>query len=316
MNLKINKKNLEKSLKKGSILINKGELVIFPTETVYGIGADATNPKALNKIYKVKRRPRNNPLICHFYNFKKIQNEFIVNLLCKKLAKKFWPGPLTLILEKKSDSKINGILSNNDKFVGCRIPSNKIARKLLKSINVPIAAPSANISTKLSATNTYSIDKRLKNKVHIIDGGSSKLGLESTVVDLTKKHPKILRFGSITVEEIKEIIPEIKFEKSKSFLSPGTLAKHYSPEKKIRINIKKVLKNEVLLNFGKNNLYSKIFQLNLSLNGNLKEASKNFYYFMHRLDKIDNISIAIAPIPNIGLGKTINDRLKRAISKN
>ncbi len=296
------------------ILIDGG-LVIFPTETVYGLGADATNEKALKSIYKTKKRSANNPIICHFYNLKEIEKNFKLNSKAYKLAKFFWPGPLTLILEKKKMSKIKPILSNNTKFVGCRIPKHPIAKKLLKNLNFPIAAPSANISTKLSSTNINHLSKVFLNKIFIIDGGESLYGLESTVVDVTKKNAKILRLGSITFESLKKIIPNIKIQKKQlKKLSPGMMYKHYAPEKRIRINVKKVFKEEALLNFGINNLSSKIMELNLSTKGNLDEAAKNFYNFMHILDNSKSKKIAVAPIPKRGLGKAINDRLTRASS--
>ena len=313
----INKKNTPNIIKKATQILKEGNLVIFPTETVYGIGANATLKEAILKIYKIKKRPLNNPLICHFSSIETIRDNFKMKKVAYKLAEFFWPGPLTLILEKKKSSKINSHLSNNNKFVGCRIPNHPIALELLKSVSFPIAAPSANIATKLSSTRTDNLDKKLKNKVFYIDGGASKLGLESTVVDLTTKNPKILRYGSITKEQLRKIIPNIAYTKSKksTHKSPGMSSKHYSPNTPIRINVKKVLNHEVLLNFGNNHLISNIFQLNLSLEGNLEEAAKNLYNYLHILDNPKYKSIAVAPIPNRKLGKTINDRLKRASAK-
>ena len=312
----LDKKYIKKALKKATVILIRGELVIFPTETVYGIGANATNPTAIQKIYKIKNRPYNNPLICHFQNLQKIKNDFEMNEAANKLADFFWPGPLTLILKKKKSSTISSNVSNNNELVGCRIPSHPIAIELLKSVQFPIAAPSANISTKLSSTNIDHLDNNLKDKVFFIDGGDSYLGLESTVLNVSSNHPTILRYGSITVEQIKKIIPKINFinKKYSIHLSPGQQDKHYSPNIPIRINVNKVLKGEVLLNFGKNNLKSKIFELNLSLTSNLKEAGKNFYKYLHQLDKNEYKGIAVAPIPNNNLGKTINDRLNRAIT--
>ena len=313
----LNKKYIKNAVKKANKILHNGGLVIFPTETVYGIGANATNPTAVQRIYKIKNRPYNNPLICHFQNLQKIKDDFEMNEVAKKLADNFWPGPLTLILKKKKSSTICTEVSNNNELVGCRIPNNSIAKEILKSVPFPIAAPSANISTKLSTTNIKHLDNKLSNKVFFIDGGESHLGLESTVLNVSSKQPEILRYGSVTVEQLKEIIPDIYFIKKNNskFLSPGQQTKHYSPNIPLRINVNKVLEGEVLLNFGKNNLKSKIFELNLSISGNLKEAGKNLYDYLHQLDKYEYKGIAVAPKPNNDLGKTINDRLIRAISQ-
>ena len=202
-------------------------------------------------------------------------------------------------------------MSNNQSHVGCRIPNNEIALKILNELNFPIAAPSANIATKTSITSINDLDTALKS-IFNIDGGSSVLGLESTVIQTTKVGCKILRLGSLTIEEIKNKFNDYIIETTDSKLSPGNQLKHYSPNKAIRINVKNVFDNEALLNFGKNNLKSNIQNINLSISGNLIEASYNFYNYLNLLDKSQCDRIAVAPIPNHDLGKTINDRLKRA----
>ncbi|PPR45987.1 MAG: Threonylcarbamoyl-AMP synthase [Alphaproteobacteria bacterium MarineAlpha5_Bin7] len=304
--------NLDKAIN----ILKNGELIIFPTETVYGLGGDATNKKTIKKIYKLKKRPIINPIICHFKNINQIEKNFLITPRAYDLANKFWPGPLTLILEKKDSSHINSILSNNNKFVGCRIPNNQIALNLLNEIDFPIAAPSANISSKLSSTRISHISDILLKNAYFVDGGESLYGLESTVVKvIDDKNAQILRLGSITLEQIKKIIPNTKIDNVKnSLVSPGQLTKHYSPNKNIRINVDYVKEDESLLNFGSNDLKSKILELNLSHDSNLEEASKNFYNFLHILDKSNCKGIAIANIPNEGLGKTLNDRLMRAAS--
>ena len=294
--------------------LENGEIVIFPTETVYGLGGDATNKNAVKRIFKLKKRPLINPLICHFSNKKAVEKNCNINELDKKLIEFFWPGPLTIVLGKKKSSLIDPLVSNNMNSIGCRIPKNKIAINLLKKVNFPVAAPSANIATKISSTHPSHLVKYFKNKILILDGGNSKIGLESTVVKTYKKHIKILRLGSISLEEIKNKLPKIKVTISNhnSLVSPGNQKKHYSPSLPIRINAKKINQNESLLNFGKNNLKSNICEYNLSYKGNLKEASRNFFNYLHLLDNVKSSKIAVAPIPNYGLGKTINDRLKRA----
>ncbi len=301
----------EKTIVEAKKRLLRGEVVIFPTETVYGIGSNSENEDAVKLIYKVKKRPFNNPLICHFSNIREIKKNFILNKKDIELAQAFWPGPLTLILKKKEESKINTLVSNNKSLVGCRIPNNKIALDLIKELGFPLAAPSANIATKTSITSINDLDNELKN-IFYIDGGSSVLGLESTVLQTTEEGCKILRLGSLTIEEIKKKFSEYKMETIKSNLSPGNQLKHYSPNKAIRINAENVFDNEALLNFGKNNLKSKIQDLNLSIRADLSEASYNFYNFLNILDKSKCNRIAVAPIPNHGLGKTMNDRLKRA----
>ena len=293
-------------------LLSSGELVIFPTETVFGLGADATNDKAVKSIFKVKKRPSINPIICHFKNIKQIEKYFILNKYEKNIGSKFWPGPLTIILKKRKNSKISKLVSNNSSLVGCRIPSNKLANKLISSFDVPIAAPSANLSERTSVTHIKDIDPILVKKIFVLKDKQSSYGLESTVIRINNKNRiEVLRYGSITVEELNKFAKvEIK---KKSSISPGNLKKHYSTLKPIRMNAKKILKDEGLLNFGNNKLNSKIINLNLSNKRNLNEAAKNFYHFLHKLDKSGCKKIAVAEIPNKGLGKTINDRLKRAI---
>ena len=292
-------------------LLSSGELVIFPTETVFGLGADATNDNAVKAIFKVKKRPKINPIICHFKNIKQIEKYFISNKFEKKLGSKFWPGPLTIILKKRRNSKISKLVSNNSNLVGCRIPSNKLANKLITLFDLPIAAPSANLSERTSVTNTIDIDPIFK-KIFVLKDKQSSYGLESTVVRIDDKNRiEVLRYGSITVEELNKFA-KVKINK-KSSISPGNLKKHYSTLKPIRMNAKKIFKDEGLLNFGNNKLKSKIINLNLSNKKNLNEAAKNFYHFLHKLDQSKCKKIAVVEIPNKGLGKTINDRLKRAI---
>ena len=301
----------QKTIDEAKKRLFSGQLLIFPTETVYGIGGNAKNENAIRLIYETKKRPFDNPLICHFANIREIEKNFILKEKDYELAKTFWPGPLTLILEKNKESKITPILSNSQNLVGCRIPDNEIALSLLSQLDFPLAAPSANIATKTSITSIKNLDNNLK-KIFYIDGGSSVLGLESTVIKTTKDGCKILRLGSLTIEEIKNKFNDYKIEIIHSKVSPGNQLKHYSPNKSIRINAENVNANEALLNFGKNELISNIKHLNLSIKEDLVEASHNFYNYLNILDQTDCSSIAVVPIPNHGLGKTINDRLKRA----
>jgi len=304
----------QKSIEEAKKRLFRGELVIFPTETVYGIGGNANNPKSIEQIYKTKNRPFSNPLICHFANIEEIEKNFILKDKDYELANTFWPGPLTLILEKKINSMISPLLSNNKNQVGCRIPNNEISLALLSIIDFPLAAPSANIAKRTSVTSIEDLDCKLK-EIFYINGGSSVLGLESTVIKTTKNGCKILRLGSLTIEDIKIKFPKYEISIDQSDVSPGNQLKHYSPIKPIRINVDYVKKNETLLNFGINKLASDIKSLNLSIDENLLDASYNFYNYLNILDSISCDGIAVAPIPDQGLGKTINDRLRRASHK-
>jgi L-threonylcarbamoyladenylate synthase len=306
------KKNIDLAIK----ALNEGNLVIFPTETVYGLGGNATNIDAVKKIYRLKKRPTTNPLICHFKNEQDVERNFEISELDKLLINKYWPGPLTIILRKKENSNITQLLSNNSNLVGCRVPNHPIANKLLQSINFPLAAPSANIANKISSTHLNHLTEELKNEAYMLDDGGSTLGLESTVIKTNEDNINILRLGSITLENLKNKFPQnkITINNYSSKISPGNQKKHYAPNHPIRLNASKVKDNESLLNFGKNNLKSKICEYNLSLNGDLNEAGKNFFNFLYLIDKSDCSAIAVANIPNYDLGKTINDRLKRAAS--
>ena len=297
--------------------LEKGDLVIFPTETVYGLGGDATNKEAIKKIYNLKKRPETNPIICHFRDIEQVNQNFKISKIDSLLINLFWPGALTLILQKKSSSLISSSVSNNSDLVGCRIPNHPIAIELLNNLKFPIAAPSANIATRISSTHYNHISENLRKNSFILKSGSSPLGLESTVLQTFNDKIEILRLGSITIEKIIKKIPNIRIEIKNidSTLSPGNQFKHYSPNHPIRLNVKEVRNYECLLNFGKNNLKSKIFEYNLSSKGDLSEASKNFFNFLFLLDNLECKGIAIAPIPNYDLGRTINDRLMRASNK-
>ncbi len=297
-------------------ILKKGNIIAFPTETVYGLGADAKKNEAILKIFKLKKRPTFNPLICHFKNINEVKKQVVFTKKAKILADKFWPGPLTLILKKRKNGNISNLASSGLDTLACRIPSNKIALKILNEFNGVIAAPSANLSSKLSSTSKKHVVKNFGRKIFIVDGGLTNYGIESTIVDLSKKIPIVLRPGAIKIENIQNIFPNLRLlnNKKNTISSPGQLKKHYCPSIPIRLNVKKVRKNEVLLNFGKNSLHSNIKELNLSENSDLDEAAKKFFEYLHKLDNEKYHSIAVAPIKNTGMGIAINDRLKRAAS--
>ena len=300
-------KNLNKSVK----LLKGGQLIGIPTETVYGLGSVAYNNKAVKKIYKLKKRPTRNPIIVHFKDLKSIQSETMGNKYLKKLYKKFSPGPITYVLKLKKNSKISKLLLNKNKHIACRVPRNKIFLKILKKLNKPIAAPSANISNKVSPTSAFHVHDEFKNKINlIIDGGSSNVGIESTVIDLTKK-PELLREGFITQKKINTVL-QIRVKKSNTKnTSPGQSLLHYSPGIPVYLNRKIPKKNGALLVFGKSRIKSKdLFYL--SKKRSLTEASKKLYKLLRKIKKNGYKNISVTPIPNKDIGVAINDRLKRS----
>ena len=288
----------------------------MPSETVYGLAWNAYSYRSVKKIFKLKKRPVFNPLIIHFKNLNDLKNDVMINTNFKKLYSVFCPGPITFILKKKKKSKISKIATAGKKTVAVRIPKHKVARNLLKILNVPLAAPSANISSKLSPTSAKDVFEEFGNKIKfILDGGQCQIGLESTIIDLTKK-PTILRPGSITKEKIIKILHKtIKYKNmSKTFKAPGQLKLHYSPGIPVKMNRKYQEKDQAFIGFGKQ-FKERKNQFNLSKNGNLNEAANNLYKIMRKIKKRNFKSIAITKIPNIGIGRAINDRLRKASNK-
>ena len=307
--MKINLANIKKAKK----LLNKRECVAIPTETVYGIAGNAYSDIACKKIFRLKKRPANNPLIIHYYDLKKLKNDCDLNDDFLKLYKRFCPGPITFILNKKKKSKISKVATNKKSTLAVRFPKHPITRNLLKHLKFPIAAPSANISSRISAVTSSDVREDFGKKIkYILEGGRSSIGVESTIIDLRKK-PKILRLGGLEVGIIQKILKKkisININPSK-ISAPGQLRIHYSPGIPIRLNVKKIKKNEAFLSIKK----SKINKANyyfLSKKGNLKEAVKNLYTILRKIKKDNYKSIAVDKIPNNGFGKIINDRLLRA----
>lgn len=290
-----------------------GNLVAFPTETVYGLGANAFNDRAVASIYMAKKRPSFNPLIVHFANVNDVKQEVIWNDRAEKLAEIFWPGALTLILKRIKDCKLSDLVSAGLSTVAVRIPFHNVAQELIKKAACPIAAPSANASGKISPTTAGHVEKSLGGLIPIIiDGGPCTIGLESTVVDLSGETPILLRTGGITKDQIKRTIGPILLPSNKSKISsPGMLNRHYAPDIPIRINVTKFSKSENVIGFGPDAPPS---ALNLSYKGDLVEAAANLFNFMHELNKPGAKPIAVMPIPKQGLGLAINDRLRRASS--
>ncbi|WP_420547345.1 L-threonylcarbamoyladenylate synthase [Curvivirga sp.] len=302
----------DKGIAKAAKLLRKGETVSFPTETVYGLGADATSDTAVAKIYTAKGRPSFNPLIVHVPNIKSIERYATLSPMGQKLADAFWPGALTLVLKLKSNSKISKLVSAGLDTVAIRMPAHGGARDLLRVSDLPIAAPSANASGKLSPSEASHVKQSLDGRIPLIlDGGSCAVGLESTIVDVSGDQPTLLRPGGVAAESIEAILG-CKLLRSDSDdtapKSPGMLSSHYAPVSKIRLNAEDVEDNETLIGFG-NVLDAKF---NLSESGDTTEAAANLFRILHEADKVASGKIAISPIPNDGLGLAINDRLKRA----
>ncbi len=307
--MKINLANIKKAQK----LLNKGECVAIPTETVYGLAANAYSDKACKKIYKLKKRPKNNPLIVHYLNHQILGKDCIFNRNFLKLYKIFCPGPITFILDLKKDSKISQIVTNKRNTLAVRFPKHPVTRNLLKKLKFPLAAPSANLSSKVSSVTSADVkDDFGKNLKYVLEGGKSSIGLESTIIDVRNK-PKILRLGGLEISVIKKALKKrITVNNSPSKISsPGQFKLHYSPGIPIRLNVKRINKNEAYLSIKKIKKNEPNFYF-LSKNGNLKEAAKNLYSILRKIKKDKYKSIAVSKISNKGLGKTINDRLKRA----
>ena len=313
--LNIYRPNL-RNLKKAKKFIENNNIIGLPTETVYGLAGNAYSSKSVKKIFSLKKRPFYNPLIIHFKNLKKLKDDALINDSFIKLYKAFCPGPITFILKKNPKSKISSIATAKKNTIAVRFPKHKVARKLLGLLKIPLAAPSANISSKLSPTSSNDVVDEFKSKIKfILDGGKSTIGLESTIIDLTVS-PKILRPGSITSEKISKILRrKIKInQKGKKIKAPGQLESHYSPGIPVFIGIKSPKKGDAVIGFGKKFKIKKN-HFNLSKNANLNQAANNLYRTLRKIKNNGFKSIIVNKIPNIGIGIAINDRLKRASNK-
>jgi L-threonylcarbamoyladenylate synthase len=306
-------KNNLSNIKKAKNILDHQDCVAVPTETVYGLAANAYSDKAVKRIFKLKKRPQNNPLIVHYHNIDDLKRDCEINSDFLKLYKKFSPGPITYVLNLKKTSKISKFANNNKSTLAVRFPKHNLMIKLLKLLKYPLAAPSANLSTKVSSVCFQDVKDDFGNKLKfILDGGRASVGIESTIISLVNK-PQILRLGGLEVSSIENCLNKklrLKLN-SKKISSPGQMKLHYSPGIPIRLNIKKPNKNEAYLLLKKrNNLKDNYYYL--SNKGNLKEAIKNLYRTLRKIKKDNFKSLAVERIKNQGLGKTINDRLLRA----
>lgn len=318
------------NLTKAADLLRNGELVAFPTETVYGLGANAHDGKAIAKIYEAKERPSFNPLISHGSSLEMLLPEAEFDDRALSLADKFWPGPLTMILPRKATSKISDLACAGLPTVALRVPSHKVAIDLIAAAGVPIAAPSANTSGGLSPTAPHHVLASLGGKLPVIlAGGATQYGLESTVVDLSGDDVVVVRAGAITAEEIADCLEcavSYELEATEKPRSPGQLLRHYAPNKPIRLRAVDIEQGEALLAFGSTKFMgirgggtvksmSDDLKLNLSESGDLLEAAANLFAYLRMLDNSEGSQIAVMDVPNIGIGIAINDRLKRAAAK-
>jgi len=296
----------------------RGDIVAFPTETVYGLGANALDPRAVAKLFAAKERPRFNPLIVHVPNLAEATEYALINELGRKLAQAFWPGPLTLVLKKRSTCGIADLVSAGLDTLAVRVPAHPAAQELLAKAAVPIAAPSANRSGRISPTTAQHVEAELGDvPAMILDGGPCPLGIESTVVSLVGRDPVLLRAGAIPREQIENVLgaPLAAAKTAERASSPGQLASHYAPNTPLRLDAIAAGPDEALLAFGGEVPAGARATVNLSPSGNLEEAAAKLFAALRELDQLGASAIAVMPIPGTGLGEAINDRLRRGANR-
>ncbi|MDB9717551.1 L-threonylcarbamoyladenylate synthase [Candidatus Pelagibacter sp.] len=306
-------KSIQSNIKKAKKYLDKNDCIAVPTETVYGLAGNAYSNIAVKKIFKLKKRPVNNPLIVHYYDINKLKQDCHINDNFIKLFNKFSPGPITFILKLKKDSKISNFVTNKQKTLAVRFPKHLLFRKLLKNLNYPLAAPSANISTKLSSVQASDVIEEFGSKIrYVLNGGKCQIGVESTIINLTTK-PTILRFGGLDILKIEKILKKkvVIDTSSKKKIAPGQFPLHYSPGIPLRTNVKDPKNNEAFLLIKKRKITFKNYYY-LSKKNDLIQAAKNLYSLLRSIKKDGYKMIAVEKIPNIGIGKTLNDRLNRA----
>lgn len=292
-------------------ILGRGGIVAFPTETVYGLGANARDGVAVAKIYQAKGRPAFNPLIVHLPTLAAVARLCIMNDTARQLAQAFWPGPLTLVLPLKADAEISRLVTAGLDTLAVRIPDGAVAQALLRAVNAPIAAPSANPSGRISATTADHVLAGLEGRIDaVLDAGPCEVGIESTIVDCTVTPPALLRAGGLPLEALSACLGGDLIGASEDPIapkSPGQLTSHYAPRGTLRLNVKLAEADEVMLGFAEIE-----GDLTLSASGDLTEAAASLFERLHQLDARGAKRIAVAPIPRHGLGLAINDRLERA----
>ncbi|SLN65598.1 Threonylcarbamoyl-AMP synthase [Falsiruegeria litorea R37] len=289
-------------------LLRAGALVAFPTETVYGLGGDARNDKAVAGIYEAKGRPSFNPLIAHVASIEAAKRYVVWTDEADRLAQAFWPGPLTLVLPLRPDHDISPLVTAGLDTLAVRVPAHETARALLSAFDGPVAAPSANPSGRISPTTAGHVHAGLDGRIAaVLDDGPCGVGLESTIIGL-KGTPTLLRPGGLSADLVEACLGQMigTYKQGDALSAPGQLLSHYAPDSSVRLNVETPMGDEVLLGFGPVEC-----DLNLSLSGDMTEAAANLFSALHQLDATGR-PIAISPIPEKGLGLAINDRLRRA----
>ncbi|MDR6104411.1 L-threonylcarbamoyladenylate synthase [Agrobacterium larrymoorei] len=309
----------EEALDDAVRVLKAGFPVAIPTETVYGLAADATNPAAITRIYETKGRPQFNPLICHMASIAMAEQHAIFDPISRKLAEAFWPGPITLILPLRKESPIHSLATAGLDTVGIRIPKG-FASALIEKLGRPLAAPSANSSGKISSTSAAHVEADLGQKIDLIlDAGAAPVGVESTIIKVESDGSvRLLRPGGLVAEEI-ERVTGVELVRpasaSAAIEAPGMLASHYAPGASVRLNATSIHKGEALIRFGNKPVTGEgdaVAVLDLSPNGDLAEAATNLFDHLKLADASGAATIAVTPIPKTGLGEAINDRLERA----
>ena len=306
-------RNNQSNIKKAKEYLDNNICIAVPTETVYGLAGNAYSNVAVKKIFSLKKRPMHNPLIVHYHGLSSLKNDCVLNEKFLQLYKKFCPGPLTFVLKLKEKTKISKFVNNNKKIIAVRFPKHPVMKNLLKKLKYPLAAPSANISTKLSSVKATDVQEEFGNKIKfILDGGDCDIGVESTIINLVGK-PKILRLGGLEVSKIKKFLKKkISININPSIKkAPGQSKLHYSPGIPLRMYAKKAKKDGAFITLKKKKNNRKNF-FHLSKKGNLKEAAKNLYKTLRMIKNKNFKTISVEKIPNKGFGITINDRLTRA----
>jgi len=306
-------KSNQSNIKKAKKYLDKNCCIAVPTETVYGLAANAYSNSAIKKIFNLKKRPKNNPLIVHYLDIDSLKEDCLINNNFIKLYEKLSPGPITYILKLKKNSRISKNVTNNNKNLAVRFPNHKIFRELLKQLDYPLAAPSANISTNVSSVKVADVKEEFGNKIkYILNGGKCNIGIESTIINLTNK-PTILRLGGLDISEIQKILNcKISTDiNPKTIIAPGQSRLHYSPGIPLKMNVTKPKKDQAFILINKRKIKLKDYYY-LSKKNDLDEAAKNLYSCLRSIKNMGYKSIAVAKIPNKGMGKAINDRLNRA----
>jgi L-threonylcarbamoyladenylate synthase len=304
------------NIERAARLLRDGKLVAFPTETVYGLGGIATADRAVAAIYAAKARPRFNPLIAHVPSLRDAERLVVFDARARKLAQHFWPGPLTLVLARRPAAGISWLASAGLDTLGVRVPAHPVARRLLKAVGLPVAGPSANRSGRVSPTTAAHVAESFSGRraqlAAIVDGGACEVGLESTVIDLSGPKAILLRPGGVPRESIERLIGGLGKPSGGPLRSPGQLKSHYAPRLKLRLQAKP-RPGEAFLAFGRvPRSFDAGAVLNLSPRRDLAEAAANLFAMLRALDRPKFKAIAVAPIPERGLGAAINDRLRRA----